>query len=156
AFTPMLIGWPVASTLSGRLIPRVGFRPLVRIGFGLTAIAGVGLALFGERHGLVGLQIITGVFGVGMGLANTALVIAVQSSVRWGERGIATGSTMFFRTIGGALAVSGMGGVLNAVLLSDPAISHELASRVLSPEGVRGLDPDLLARVGVALSAGIG
>jgi len=156
AFTPMLIGWPLASMLSGRLIPRFGFRPLIRLGFALTAVAGVGLALFGEQHGQLGLQVVTGLFGVGMGLANTALVIAVQTSVGWEQRGIATGSTMFFRTIGGALAVSGMGGVLNAVLVSDPRISPELASRVLSAEGVRGLDPALLAGVGDALARGIG
>jgi EmrB/QacA subfamily drug resistance transporter len=156
AFTPMLIGWPVASTLAGRLIPRVGFRPLIRAGLGVTAVAGVGLALFGERFGLHGLQVITGLFGVGMGMSNTALVIAVQSSVGWEQRGIATASTMFFRTIGGALAVSGMGGVLNAVLADAPGVSPALASRVLSPEGVRGLDPALLGRVGEALSRGVG
>ncbi|MFT3776292.1 MAG: MDR family MFS transporter [Minicystis sp.] len=156
AFTPMLVGWPVASTLSGRFIPRVGFRPLIRGGLAITAIAGVGLAFFGERYGLRGLRVMTGLFGVGMGMSNTALVIAVQSSVGWDQRGIATASTMFFRTIGGALAVSGMGGVLNAVLASTPGISHDLASRVLRPEGVRDLDPDLLARVGDALARGVG
>lgn len=156
AFTPMLIGWPIASTLSGRWIPRVGFRPLIRVGLGITAVAGLALALFGERHGLRGLQLITGLFGVGMGLSNTALVIAVQTSVGWGERGIATASTMFFRIIGGALAVSGMGGVLNAVIAGDPSITHELASRILSPEGVRGLDPTLLEHVAGTLSRGIG
>lgn len=155
AFTPMLIGWPIASTLSGRLIPRVGFRPLIRAGFSLTAVAGVALALAGEHHGLVGLQVITGVFGMGMGLANTALVIAVQSSVGWEQRGIATGSTMFFRTIGGALAVSAMGGVLNGFLVSDPRVSHDLASRVLSPDGVRGLSPEVMALVGEVLARGI-
>jgi len=156
AFTPMLIGWPLASTLSGRLIPRFGFRPLIRVGLGITAVAGLGLALFGEQHGLRGLRLITGLFGVGMGLSNTALIIAVQTSVGWGERGIATASTMFFRIIGGALAVSGMGGVLNAVIAGDPSITHELASPVLSPAGVRGLDPVLLEHVEGALGRGIG
>lgn len=156
AFAPMLVGWPLASTLSGRLIPRVGFRPLIRLGLGLTALAGLALPLLGARYGLVGLQVITGVFGVGMGLSNTALVIAVQTSVGWEQRGIATASTMFFRTIGGALAVSGMGGVLNAVLAETPGVSHELASRVLSAEGMRGIDPALLARVSGALDRGIG
>src|SRR5262249_35004951 len=28
AIAPMLVGWPVASTIGGRLIPKVGFRPL--------------------------------------------------------------------------------------------------------------------------------
>ncbi|APR81263.1 drug resistance transporter, EmrB/QacA family protein [Minicystis rosea] len=156
AFTPMLVGWPIASTLAGRYIPKVGFRPLIRGGLAITAVAGVALALFGERHGLAGLRVITGIFGVGMGMSSTALVIAVQTSVGWDQRGIATASTMFFRTIGGALAVSGMGGVLNAVLARDPAISHDIASRVLSPTGVRDLDPSLLERVGRALEHGIG
>lgn len=156
AFAPMLVGWPLASTISGRLIPRVGFRPLIRLGLGFTAIAGLMLALIGPRYGLTGFQVITGVFGVGMGLSNTALVIAVQTSVGWEQRGIATASTMFFRTIGGALAVSAMGGVLNAVLAAAPGVSHELASRVLSPDGLHGLDPELTARVSKALGHGIG
>ena len=156
AFAPMLIGWPVSSTLSGKLIPKHGFRSLIRIGLGLTALAGLGLAVFGPHHGLFGLQVVTGLFGVGMGLSNTALVIAVQTSVGWDQRGIATASTMFFRTIGGALAVSAMGGVLNAVLAADPLISHELASRVLSPTGLRDLAPDLRAGVSATLGRGIG
>ncbi len=155
AFTPMLVGWPIASTLSGRLIPRVGFRPLVRTGLGLTAIAGTALALVGATCGHRGLQAITGLFGVGMGLCNTALVIAVQTSVAWEQRGIATASTMFFRTIGGALAVSVMGGVLNAALAGDPTISHDLAARVLSPEGVRGLAPETVTHVGRVIEEGI-
>ena len=56
-----------------------------------------------SRHPEYG--VITLVFGVGMGFANTALLIAVQTSVDWSERGIATASTMFFRTMGGAIAV---------------------------------------------------
>jgi EmrB/QacA subfamily drug resistance transporter len=156
AFTPMLVGWPIASTLGGRLIPRVGFRPLIWVGLAITAGAAAALALFGQGGGVARLQIITGAFGVGMGFANTALLIAVQTSVAWEQRGIATASTSFFRTIGGALAVSVTGGVLNAAIGRDPTISPELASRVLRSEGVRGLDPALLDRVASALGQGVG
>jgi EmrB/QacA subfamily drug resistance transporter len=156
AVTPMLIGWPIASTLGGRLIPRFGFRPFVRVGLFITFAAALGLAIYGERGGIRGLQIISALFGVGMGFANTALLIAVQTSVSWGERGIATASTMFFRTIGGALAVSAMGGVLNAALAKSPSVSEELASRVLSPEGVRGLPPALIDEVSGAIALGVG
>jgi EmrB/QacA subfamily drug resistance transporter len=156
AVTPMLIGWPIASTLGGRLIPKVGFRPLVRLGLSITVGAALLLATYGEHGGLRGLQLISGLFGVGMGFANTALLIAVQTSVAWAERGIATASTMFFRTIGGALTVSATGGVLNAALARDPSISEELASRVLHPEGVRGLDPAMLEKVSGAIALGVG
>lgn len=156
AFTPMLIGWPIASTLGGRLIPKVGFRPLVRLGLLITTCAALILALYGEHGGLRGLQVISGLFGVGMGFANTSLLIAVQTSVSWGERGIATASTMFFRTIGGALSISVMGGVLNAALGQSGAISEEIASKVLTAEGVRQLDPGMLDQVSGALAMGIG
>jgi MFS family permease len=155
AVTPMLVGWPIASTVSGRLIPRLGFRLPVRLGLALTLIAALILALYGERGGLRQLQLISALFGVGMGFANTALLIAVQTSVAWGERGVATASTMFFRTIGGAVAVSATGGVLNAAL-SGAGAPADLASKVLSAEGASGVDPAVLDRVGGAFALGIG
>jgi EmrB/QacA subfamily drug resistance transporter len=156
AITPMVVGWPLASALSGRLIPKVGFRPLILLGLCITSVAGLALALFGESHGVGGLRITTAVFGVGMGFTNTALLIAVQTSVTWEQRGIATAGTMFFRTIGGALAVGVMGGVLNAALLSDPSIPVDAANQILSREGARALDPALLERLGTVLSLGLG
>ena len=156
AITPMVITWPVASAIAGRLIPTLGFRPLIRFGLGVTAAAGVALALFGETHGLIGLRVITGAFGLGMGFANTALLIAVQTSVTWEQRGIATASTMFFRTIGGTLAVGVMGGVINASLMADTSIPEDAASHVLSRDGAASLTPDLIARLGDALAHGLG
>lgn len=156
AITPMVVGWPLASALSGRLIPKVGFRPLILLGLFITAGAGLALSLFGESHGLGGLRITSAVFGVGMGFANTALLIAVQTSVTWEQRGIATASTMFFRTIGGALAVGVMGGVLSAALLSDPSIPPDTANQILSREGAASLDPALLDRLSAVLSLGLG
>jgi hypothetical protein len=129
---------------------------LIRLGLGVTAAAGVALALFGATHGLLGLRIITGMFGVGMGFANTALLIAVQTSVDWEQRGIATASTMFFRTIGGTLAVGVMGGVINASLMADASIPEDAASRVLSRDGAASLPPEILARLGDALAHGLG
>jgi EmrB/QacA subfamily drug resistance transporter len=156
AITPMVIGWPVASTIAGRLIPKVGFRPLILFGLAVTAAAGVALALVGETHGLLGLRLCTAAFGVGMGFANTALLIAVQTSVTWEQRGIATASTMFFRTIGGTIAVGVMGGVINESLMADASIPVDAASRVLRREGTSALSPDLLAHLDLALTNGLG
>src|SRR5207248_2716837 len=46
AITPMVIGWPIASAISGRLLPRVGFRILVRSGLAISAVAAIALAIF--------------------------------------------------------------------------------------------------------------
>ena len=152
----MMIGWPVASTISGRLIPKLGFRRLIHAGLFITACAGLALGLFGTHDSLWALRWTTLAFGIGMGLANTALVIAVQTSVPWHERGVATASTMFFRTIGGALTVGVMGGVLNAALATDPSIPPGATSQILTREGMKSIDPALLTRLGGLLGGALG
>jgi MFS family permease len=85
------------------------------------------------------------VMGAGMGLANTALLIAVQESASWEERGVATASTMFFRTIGGAVAVGALGAVLAAGL--GDQVPTALLNQLLGPEHGRGLDTALLEQL---------
>ena len=151
----MAVGWPLASALSGRLLPRVGYRRLVRGGLGLVALAAIGLALLlrpGVR--LVVLQLLTFAYGLGLGLANTPLVIAVQTSVPWNRRGVATSSTMFFRTIGGTLAVGILGGVLTSALAASGA-SGEVAEKLLGPERAL-LAPALVAGLSSALQGAMG
>jgi MFS family permease len=137
AIAPMAIGWPVASAIGGRLIPRLGFRPLVRLGLFVAALAALALATLIDDHaGLGRLRVITALFGVGLGFANTALLIAVQSSVDWRRRGVATASTMLFRTIGGALSVGTLGEVLAAALGRHPQLSGVASDLLAGP--VRG------------------
>ena len=82
AITPMVIGWPVASAISGRLIPKIGFRPLIRVGFVVTAVAAFALALMARPGASLWVpRLLTAAFGIGLGFANTALLIAVQTSV---------------------------------------------------------------------------
>ncbi len=156
AIGTMMVGWPIASAISGRLIPKVGFRPLIRVGLFITACSGLALGLFGTHDSLWALRWTTLGFGFGMGFANTALVIAVQTSVPWHERGVATASTMFFRTIGGALTVGVMGGVLNAAIAGDPTIPPAATSQILSREGLKTIDPAVLARLGGVLGGALG
>lgn len=129
---PMLVGWPIASAASGKMLVRVGFRPMVRAGFIVVALSSV--ALFGLlRPGTSTWPIRAAMttFGVGLGLANTALIIAVQDAVDWSQRGVATATTMFSRSIGGALAVGGLGAVLAAAL--GPGASADEVERLMNP-----------------------
>ncbi len=112
--TPMTVGWPVASALTGRLLPRLGFRPFIRLGLAVSAAAAASMALLLGRDVRLIAQIAMFVFGMGLGFSNTALLVAVQTVVPWRERGVVTATTMFFRTIGGALAIGAMGSYLTA------------------------------------------
>ena len=154
AIAPMAIGWPIASALSGRFLHRVGYRPLIRGGLAVSFVAALGLALL-LRPGASAwtVRLLTGLYGVGLGMANTPTVIAVQTSVPWNRRGVATASTMFFRTIGGTISVGLLGGVLAASLVGGPATPAEV-EQLLGPE--RGLlDPAVLASVAGALQQGM-
>ena len=155
AIAPMAVGWPLASTVAGRLLPRLGYRRLLLGGLTTSALAGAALALL-LRPGASVLvpQALTFAYGVGLGLANTPLILAVQTSVPWSRRGVATASTMFFRTIGGTLSVGVLGGVL-AAGLGRAGTAPGIAERLLGAERAT-LAPAEVAAVGAALQGAMG
>jgi EmrB/QacA subfamily drug resistance transporter len=154
--TPMIVGWPVASVFAGRMLLKASFRPLIVGGLGLTVV-GTGLMALLLKPGtpLLVPQFAMALFGIGLGFASTALLIAVQTSVGWELRGVATASNMFFRTIGGALGVGLMGGVMVTQLLKDPRVPVSAANELLGPEHGRGLPSELLQSLSGALSTGL-
>jgi MFS family permease len=156
AIAPMAIGWPIASALCGRLLPRVGYRPLVRLGLLSTLLACVALALL-VRHDSSRFmpRITSALLGLGLGFANTTLLVAVQGSVGWKQRGVATASTLLFRMLGGAVAVGALGAILAAALRGDAAVPDGAVSALVGPTHGRGLPPELLNRLSASLAAGL-
>lgn len=151
---PMLVGWPLASAASGRMLFALGGQLLVRTGFSIVALSAITLDFLVHHGGTPNaLRACMFAFGTGMGLANTALIITVQDSVPFSRRGVATASTMFSRTIGGAVAV----GVLGAI------VAHVLAGRVpeavldalLGPDHGRSLGEGEVARYRIDVQAGM-
>jgi EmrB/QacA subfamily drug resistance transporter len=156
---PMAIGWPIASAVSGRLIKRVGFKSLVRAGMAVVALAAVALAIRVRTGASAGeLRVGSAAFGIGMGIANTALIIAVQTSVSFSQRGVATASTMFFRNIGGTVGVGVMGVMLARTLLAGvagrDAGGAELVARILGPER-RSVPTETLRAIAGDLCSGL-
>ena len=133
AITPMLIGWPLSSTLTGRLLARTGFRAPVWVGSVIVAASLVAfVAVVGGSGGVTGgMHVAMFAYGVGMGIANTAVLVAVQSSVGWGRRGVVTATNMFARTMGGAMGVGALGAVLARRL--GASLSPETVAAVLDP-----------------------
>jgi EmrB/QacA subfamily drug resistance transporter len=154
AITPMVIAWPIASALSGRILPKLGFRPLVWAGLGLSALGAFELASrLSPDMSLAVPRVTTAMFGAGLGLANTALIIAVQTSVSWEQRGVATASTMFFRTIGGTLSVGVLGSILARELARDASIPTDAANALLGPEHGRSLSPETVRALSSVLAS---
>lgn len=151
---PVSIGWPVASTLAGRLLLRVGYRPLIVVG-SVVALSGA-LMLAGADAGTTrtDLMIAMLITGTGLGFMSTPSLVSVQTAVPWSRRGVATSSQQFFRTIGGALAVALLGALLNARLqaMLGPDVSPNAA---LDPELRATLDPSDLTSLVSALLEGL-
>src|SRR5713226_6849819 len=100
---PLLLAWPIAATLSSKLIIRFGYRLTAGAG-ALLVVLGVGMVtLFQVSTGLPFIVVAMLVIGSGLGLMSTAFVISVQNAVPWNLRGVATASTQFTRTIGGTI-----------------------------------------------------
>ena len=56
------------------------------------------------------------ILGLGLGLSSVTSLLSVQSAVDWRQRGVATSSNQFFRTVGGTLGISVIGAVFNSSL----------------------------------------
>lgn len=130
---PMLVGWPIAAAITSRLLMRIGYRRPLWVGIVLSAMGLLALApLVALRAPSWALGVSMLVFGFGMGLANTAILIGVQASVGWEQRGVVTATTMFARTMGGALGVGGLGALLAARL--GERVPPSVVSALLDPE----------------------
>jgi MFS family permease len=133
AVAPMLVGWPIAATLTGRRLAAVGFRGPVRLGAVFIAASLFAFAwVVAARAPMLAMQAAMFGFGVGMGIASTSLLVGMQSSVGWGQRGVVTAINMFARSMGGALGVGALGSVLAAGL--GGALSPEAVAKLLGPE----------------------
>lgn len=151
ALSMMTLGWPIASFVAGNLIVRAGVRKLARLG-GATALAGSLMIALLAGRGAVFSGAGSFVLGVGLGFLATTFVVAIQTSVPWNQRGVATASNMLMRILGSALGAALFGGVLNFQMARYLGRSG-LGGKV-SMESIEGLMGDAAPRA-AALSADV-
>ncbi|MCX4981358.1 MFS transporter [Streptomyces sp. NBC_00572] len=112
----MTLSWPITAAFSNRVYGRIGFR--------LTAVIGISLALAlllafpflpfpGEpwQPALIMLLL-----GGALGLFQLPLIVGVQSTVPYEERGTTTASVLFCRQVGQSVGAAVFGAVANGVL----------------------------------------
>lgn len=111
---PLLLAWPIAATLSGKIVIRYGYRVTAVAGM-LAATLGVAMTMFfNTQTGLPFIIVAMVLIGTGLGFASSVFILSVQNAVPWNLRGVATATTQFFRTMGGTVGVAVMGTILNA------------------------------------------
>jgi MFS family permease len=130
--TAMVLGWPIAATFGARNFHRVGLRPVLIAGGVLVALGGVPFVLLTPTMSPYVAGLGSLVMGFGMGFFNTAAIIIVQDSVEWAERGAATASFVFARSLGSTVGAAALGGLFNWRLASGHAGSLQDIQRALA------------------------
>ncbi|HKV12021.1 MAG TPA: MDR family MFS transporter [Thermoanaerobaculia bacterium] len=151
---PILLGWPIASVLAGRLLLRVGYRSMVLAGNFLVIAGAVLLARVDGDTTRTGVMVSMMVIGFGLGFVSMPYMLGPQNAVPWNRRGVATSSVQFFRSIGGALAVAALGALFNHRVEAIVGPGAETNS-LLEPAVRAKMAPDLLAQLVSALLAGL-
>ena len=136
ALAALTLGWPLSAANAGRLYLTIGFRSTIlwaRLRTGGSLL----LLTLDRDSSLFHLAVPCFVMGLGFGFAVAPSVIAAQSAVGWESRAVATGATMFARTVGSAIGVAVFGALVNAQVTgalghSSPDLEH-LSPAVLEP-----------------------
>ncbi|MGZ8711301.1 MAG: MDR family MFS transporter [Thermoanaerobaculia bacterium] len=153
--TPLMLAWVSASVVGGRLLIRIGSRPLVIGGLLLLVLGFAGLTAADLETPTSLLIVALTVIGAGLGLTMLTLLIAVQHAVPRHQLGIATSLNQFFRSIGGAMGVALLGAVMTSGLVANlkthpdltPAQAINLSenpSALVSPEAQAAIPPTAL------------
>jgi EmrB/QacA subfamily drug resistance transporter len=111
--TAMSIGWPIASTLSGRMLISLGYRKTSLIGGVALIIGSIVFVTMTGSSGPLWAALGSFIVGFGMGLTSTAFIVSIQATVSWQQRGIATAANMFMRNLGNTIGAALLGGILN-------------------------------------------
>jgi MFS family permease len=126
--TVISIGWPISSTIAGKMMLKTGFRVTAVIGGVALVISSLCFLTLPFIAHFMWAGLGSFLLGVGMGFSTTTFIVSIQSSVEWNVRGEATAMNMFMRLLGGAVGVALLGGILNRQLRSSFEQTGELLS----------------------------
>jgi EmrB/QacA subfamily drug resistance transporter len=137
--TTMSIGWPIASTLAGRMLVKIGYRVTSIIGGAALVLGSVVFVTMTASSGPIWAAAGSFLVGIGMGLTSTAFIVSIQSTVTWQQRGIATAANMFMRNLGNTIGAALFGGILNSQLNRYFMESYARTGKKFSVESVNVL-----------------
>jgi EmrB/QacA subfamily drug resistance transporter len=144
----LVIGWPLAVMLSGRLYRAFGVRRTLRTGSILFPLGASVLLLLTPQSPPLLVGISTFLIGFGMGLLSMTTVALVQDSVEWSMRGSATASLLFTRSLGTTIGATAVGALLNIGIAhyGSGTLAASLRKLLNQPDGLAQLSNYTTAR----------
>jgi fucose permease len=155
ALASQSVSWSVGAVIAGRLVTTLSYRATGIIG-ALMLIAGTTFLIeMTPDTTFIWLQAGAVLVGLGMGFCNQTFLLVIQGSVGWGQRGVATASLLFLRTIGQSLGAAIGGALLNVGIARDAPAAGDAFERLLDPARRMSLGPDTIAHLGAAIAAAL-
>ncbi|MFE0513119.1 MFS transporter [Streptomyces sp. NPDC058964] len=157
------LSWPVSAALSQHVYRRIGFRDTAMLGIGTAALILFAFPFLPYPGAAWQPTLLMLLLGGALGLFQLPLIVGVQSTVGWAERGTTTASVLFCRQTGQTVGAAVFGAVANGVLAARLGGAGDLDSvtRALdagtAPEATRHAIADAVHAVylGAACAAGL-
>ncbi|MGW7177293.1 MFS transporter [Streptomyces xanthophaeus] len=112
----MTLSWPISAALSQHVYRRIGFRNTAAIGISLAVVILYSFTLLPHPAEPWQPALILFLLGGALGLFQLPLIIGVQSTVGWEQRGTTTASVLFNRQVGQSVGAALLGAVANATI----------------------------------------
>jgi MFS family permease len=146
--TTLIIGWPLAVMLSGRLYRLFGIRPTLRVGSVFLPIGAAFLLFLTPQSSPLIAGVGAFLMGCGMGVLSITSIAVVQDSVEWSKRGSATASLIFARTLGSTIGATAVGALLNSGIVhyGTGSLATRLHELLNQPAGLTQLSSDPAVR----------
>ncbi|MDQ1246727.1 MAG: hypothetical protein QG597_1095 [Actinomycetota bacterium] len=151
---PFLLGSMATTLLGGKLTERTNnYRALLLTGACLFAVGAYLLSRLGVHTGDVEAVTAMLVYGLGLGLLYQVVTVTVQNSIEQRHLGVASGSIIFFRMIGGSFGVALFGSVFAQQLACTLTARLGTHRAHLLTHGGDQIAPDTLASLAAPIRA---
>jgi multidrug resistance protein len=114
---PMSISWMIASTISGKLIVRFGFKKVTVFYLLVGLVCTFPILLFTSSGSLVLVGVVIFLVGFGIGGTFAVTAMAIQESVGFEKRGMAVSVNSLLKTGGQTVGITSLGILFNMAII---------------------------------------
>ncbi|MDT9696715.1 MFS transporter [Streptomyces sp. P17] len=122
------LSWPVSAAFSQHVYRRIGFRDTAILGMATAALILFAFPFLPYPGQAWQPTLLMLLLGGALGLFQLPLIVGVQSTVGWSERGTTTASVLFCRQTGQTLGAAAFGAIANGVLAARVGGARDLDS----------------------------
>jgi EmrB/QacA subfamily drug resistance transporter len=149
------VSWSCGTISSSRVMVKTSFRVAGIVG-ALLLMSGTALLIMLDRQStFITLAPAALLIGLGMGFCNQTFLLVIQGAVDWSERGVATASFLFLRTIGQALGAAIGGAILNFGIARYAPAAGDALEKLLQPSQRATLGAETIERLSQAIAGAL-